>query len=183
MRHNPLPTEYVEALDSNETFCLIIMGKDPYPKEAVGIPFCKPSWDSMCDKRISGLFVLQSIGLDIKKARNGFKVPADYFVYLAKEKGIAFLNLSYHYLNDSVRKKHYVQLQSAEKVNKKYLFRSKATVLCGEAKKIIWYEGDYPSLHYAVHPSRQCNIHKNQKVRDSWSEWWSDGALKKKFQL
>jgi hypothetical protein len=179
VRKNPLPQKYKEALDSKDLFRLTIVGKDPYPQKAVGIPFCKPSWESMCDKRISGLFVLQSLGLDIKKARAEFYSPVEFFIYLVREKGIAFLNRSYHYLGGAVLKKHDPQLEDAEKINQKYLQKSQNTVLCGRWQEKHRHQKDFDNLNYAIHP----DIRNRNLNRASWSEWWSEGALKKKFRL
>lgn len=184
MDYHPLPNDYVESLNSRKFFTLTIVGKDPYPTDPIGIPFCKPDWSSMCDKRCSGLVVLKSLGEDVEKAKEEYLVPKDYFVHLAEKKGIAFLNISYYYLGgDSVGLKHKKYIQSTERINKEYLKKSNVIILCGQADKICWYEGDYSHLdcNEVVHPDIRNKNSKHANVRDSWKEWWSEGSLKKKY--
>jgi len=184
MNHHPLPDKYVAALNVRDTYVLAIMGKDPYPTDAVGIPFCKPTWGTFCVDGVSGLDVFRSLGVDVEKARKKYKEPCDFFIYLAVEKGIIFLNLSYHYLASKCRKNsHDMQLKSAERINRQYLLASKNIVLCGEADKIRWYQNDYQNLHKAVHPDTRCKISRFEKVGDCWQKWWSENALKIRFKI
>lgn len=184
MRYHPLPTEYINALNLRESYSLVIMGKDPYPTGAVGIPFCKSSWDSFCVEGVSGLYVFRSLGINVNEIRRSFCNPREFFIYLARNKGIVFLNLSYHFLDGVCRKKkHHSQLLSAEVINQKYLQASRNTVLCGEANKIRWYKNSYNNLHEAVHPDARCKISKHEDVRDDWYKWWSENALKERFEV
>jgi len=184
MTYNPLPKEYINALNSRNGYCLAIMGKDPYPTGAMGIPFCKSNWDEFCSKNVSGLDVLKSLGVNIKVVRCQFKSPSEYFIYLAKEKGIIFLNLSYYFLDSACRKStHSSELQEAESINKNYLYNSQNIILCGEANKIRWYKSSYKNLHSVVHPDNRCKISPYENIRNEWYEWWSEDSLKNKFKI
>lgn len=184
MEYNPLPEEYINALNSRNEYCLAIMGKDPYPTGAMGIPFCKSNWVEFCGKNVSGLDVFKSLGINIKVVRSQFKSPSEYFIHLAEEKGIIFLNLSYYFLNSACRQRtHSNELQESENINKNYLHKSQNIILCGEAKKIRWYKDSYNNTHIAVHPDKRCKISQDEKTRNGWSEWWSENSLKDKFKI
>jgi len=64
MCYYPLPAKYIEKMYE---VCpeLVIVGKDPYPSAAMGIPFCKPSWTMMANQTISGFHVLNSLALTL----------------------------------------------------------------------------------------------------------------------
>ena len=160
------------------------MGKDPFPSDPVGIPFCKPDWDHLNDDLCSGRHVLASLGVDIAAVRSDYIVPADFFQYLASAKGIAFLNLSYHFLDGTCRTgKHRAALQNAVAVNDAVLSKSRYVVLCGEASKYRWY-GNKPSHAYeAVHPDVRCRISRYPNVAAQWRAWWAFGAIANKFGI
>lgn len=64
MCYHPLPPEYHEILKKKRNFSLIIMGKDPFPTDPIGIPFCKKTWDEQLGVVCSGRYVLESLGMD-----------------------------------------------------------------------------------------------------------------------
>lgn len=160
------------------------MGKDPFPQDPVGIPFCKPDWEQLNDDRCSGRHVLASLGVNTVAVRSAFAVPADYFNYLARVKGIAFLNLSYHFLDGPCRKgDHRAELLQAAAVNDPVLSKSRCVVLCGEASKYGWY-GNKPShAHEVGHPDVRCRISRFPKVAAQWQAWWSSNAIAQRFGI
>lgn len=182
--HHPLPKEYLAILREKDSLILSIMGKDPYKTDPVGIPFCKPNWDLMCKVGVSGLAVLRSIGVDIDLAKKKYASPEELFLALARDDGIAFLNLSYYYLGGSCRKgEHKELLISGEAINHRILKKSERIILCGEAKQHRWYGESLRNSYNAVHPDTRCKISKYQKVRDNWQEWWGSGAIASKFNI
>lgn len=184
MEYHPLPEEYINALGTKEEYCLTIMGKDPYPRGATGIPFCKPDWDTFCAYGVSGLSVFRSLGVDIRSVRSKFNQPSDYFIYLVQEKGVVFLNLSYHFLAGRCgKKKHSEQLRNAEEINRQYLHKSKNIILCGEANKIRWYEDTYNDIHSVVHPDIRNKYSSYESVKNCWLDYWRDTALKEKYNI
>ena len=180
MNYYPLPNDYIKALKIQKSYKLAIVGKDPYPTDPIGIPFCKPDWKSMCDGRCSGLVVLKSLGIDVEKAKNQAS-PRALFIYLVR-KGIIFLNLSYHFLNGPVKRHHLKILEEAYGINHAYFLKSEEIIFCGEAKKIQWVGESYPNSHFVLHHSHFV-LHPDMrnKWRSPYDEWWSENALKRKF--
>ena len=160
------------------------MGKDPFPMDPIGIPFCKPDWDLQDDDLCSGHHVLASLGVDMMAVRGVFAVPADYFQYLANARGIVFLNLSYHFLDGPCRKgRHRAELIQAATINNPVLSKSRRIILCGEASKYRWYGDKPPHAHEVVHPDVRCRISRFSNVADQWREWWSVNAIAQRFRV
>ena len=72
----------------------VIVGNDPYPKNAMGIAFCKESWKELKRKNESGYHLLNALGIDIAKAEIKFPDNASDFFCLMLEKGLVFWNAS-----------------------------------------------------------------------------------------
>lgn len=184
MNHYPLPAKYLGILQDKSEFVLTIMGKDPFPQDSIGIPFCKPDWERQTNDLCSGYHVLASLGVAFPTVRSIFTSPTDYFHHLASVKGVVFLNLSYHFLGGKCRKlRHRAELLQAASVNNAILSKSRHVLLCGEASKYDWY-GNKPSYaHEIVHPDVRCRISCSPKVADQWQSWWSSGAIAKRFGI
>ena len=181
---HPLPDDYLDLLRKRENLILTIVGKDPYPRGRVGIPFCKPTWETMCDDTTSGFHVLRSLGLNMDAVRSRYARPRDLFLRLARDHGIAFLNLSYHYLEGDVRKRrHEEELKFACKINQPLLEKSSNVVLCGQAKRIDWHGKKAKKWVEAVHPDVRNKISRIQHVSDDWQKYWRPNALAKKFRV
>lgn len=184
LRHHPLPDDYLTILNDRAEFALTIVGKDPYRDEPTGIPFCKPNWEAMCDETTSGLHVLYSLGIDVERARQQFPSPRELFISLARDHGVAFLNLCYHYLDGDVRKvRHRAELLSANAINRPILARSNAVILCGQAKRIHWYGGRVARSIEATHPDVRNRISRHSTTRANWAKWWRPNALAGEFAL
>ena len=180
--YHPLPDDYLALIAARDVLSLTIMGKDPYPTEPMGIPFCKPTWDTMCEDRASGLHVLLSLGVDIDTERERHQSPRELYCCLARDRGIAFTNLSYHYLGESARRdRHSQELRSAESINCEIVGKSRALILCGEASKRRWYSNTPPAgiQKSVVHPDNRCRISPYDAVRSGWLEWWQPRAIEK----
>jgi len=179
--HHPLPPDYLLALKNSSTIHLAIMGKDPYPTAPVGIPFCKPDWESQFDDKCSGGYVLNSLGLNPEMLVNEFNEPIDLFMFLA-QRGIVFLNLSYHYIGGPIRKmRHHDVLLNAKDINSPILDRSQRIILCGEAWKNKWYDSNRVSSIKVCHPDNRNRINPNRY--EEWARWWSSNALKNMYTL
>lgn len=163
---------------------LTIMGKDPYPGARTHIPFCKPDWAAMEEHTCSGLFVLQSLGIDLARTKARHSLPEDLFVWLVEEHGIAFLNLSYHFLGEVARKgKHQAELRAAELRNRTALGASKNVLLLGEAAKHRWYGVRPAHCLNVVHPDNRNRITRCTKTRQAWASWWAPHQLAARFNL
>ena len=184
MSHHPLPEKYLGILLDKQEFVLTIMGKDPFPHDPVGIPFCKPDWERQTDDLSSGYHVLASLGVVFPTVRSTFAEPTDYFHYLASVKGVAFLNLSYHSLGGPCRRvRHGAELLQAASVNDAILSKSRHVVLCGEASKYRWYGSKLSYAHEVVHPDVRCRISRFPKVAGQWQSWWSSSAIAQRFGI
>jgi len=129
--------DYQKIINNVTSINIVIMGKDPYPNESVGIPFCKPTWDSMLADSCSGRHVLNSLSIDLLSYEKDslveiYKTPIDLFIELV-DKGIVFLNLSSDFIGGPIRKKnHKKQLKKTLSINAPILEKSDHIICCGE---------------------------------------------------
>ena len=158
------------------------MGKDPYPHQANGIPFCKDSWNDLCKHNCSGFTVLQSIGIDLKQAKSNNASPVELFNNMASL-GIFFLNLSYEFIGKPIRKhKHFHLLKHAYDINSNFIHQDCPVILCGEALKLIWLTTQQSTnWHNAIHPDTRNT--KTQQRLEQWRQWWTPNAIIDKFGL
>ncbi|MET2947768.1 hypothetical protein ABXV18_06670 [Vibrio owensii] len=172
--------EYYDRASECSSFTLCIMGKDPYPQDAIGVPFCKPDWESMIADNCSGYHVLKSLGIfrdeqSLERLRNLYSQPIEIFLKLL-DLGIVFINLSNVFVGEVIRKgRHREHLVDTLDLNKPILDKSDHVILCGEAWKHTWY-GDWDdSFYFVVHP----DIRNRNKPQTStwWTCWWGSNAL------
>jgi len=177
--YHPLPETYIEILTSKNDFDLIIVGKDPYPSSPIGIPFCKGTWVELLQYNCSGSHVLASIGVDLVAAKEKYTTPDKLFEALAKE-GIGFLNASYHFLDsDKILKKHHCYIEEALILNKPIVEKSKACILCGQAKIINKYISGRAYVFEVIHP----DVQTKRLYKKQWNETWLPNILKSTFNL
>lgn len=179
MRHFPLPNDYATRLSESNAFGLVVMGKDPFPSDPIGIPFCKQTWALQLADKCSGLHVLQSLGTNLEEVQASYSQPKDYFLKLAI-RGIAFLNLSYHRVDKSiVLKDHKHILADAYEFNRPILERAQQAILCGEASKQRWNAPLSPTQYIAIHPD--IRNRNNPRRIDAWNLWWQPNAIVRRF--
>jgi len=175
MRHFPLPNDYATILSETVRYGLVIMGKDPFPSDPIGIPFCKETWALQLSDNCSGLHVLQSLGTNLAEVQVLYSRPKDYFLELAI-RGIAFLNLSYHFVGKSiVLRDHRNILAEAYQLNRPILERAQQAILCGEASKQRWNVPLLPAQYIAIHPD--IRNRNNWRRIDTWNSWWQQNAI------
>ena len=175
----------LERLRGNLTpLKLAIVGRDPYPDDAIGIPFAKPTVQQTASS-LSGGKIFQSLGIDIRSWRG--KEVRTLFEKLLKQR-IVFLNTSYVFLGKGplAQRKHGVFLHCANTANSTIIDNTKQVVLCGEAVKgYKWANGlatkaSLPQkFHCAPHPSARAY---NRNVTE-FQKYWSPGALVNMFDL
>jgi uracil DNA glycosylase len=100
-QHFGLEKSYLDICEQMNKIDLVIMGKDPFPNDAMSIPFCKKNWKLLSNKGQAGFSILNSIdykNFNINNYLNGkcTLTPQKYFHKLAK-KGIVMLNASYYF--------------------------------------------------------------------------------------
>ncbi|WP_208729707.1 hypothetical protein [Corallococcus exercitus] len=177
IRHVPLSSAYLGLLTSCERLQLLISGKDPFPTDPIGIPFCKGSWREQFDDTCSGGIVLQALGFTPEALQARFTTPADCFMRLV-DFGIGFINLSYHFLDGAAREADEAPyLKSAAEINKPLLAKAERVLLCGEAAKMHWYAGTRPYDHIVCHPDRRNAITERDEIRMAWQATWAPGKL------
>lgn len=169
-------------LPSSNGIKLVIMGKDPYPRNPCYIPFCKPNWEDQLSDRYCGVAVLRSVGLNIEFVSTIFNKPIDLFLSL-RQQGIVFLNLSYKYVGKKITKvDNILDLIEAHTINEPILNLSDNVILCGEARKLKWVHlFDRDRYHCVVHPDPRNRRNPNRNSK--WSMWWNQDAILNKFNL
>lgn len=163
---------------------LVIMGRDPYPKAAMGIPFAKPTVQQTA-RSLSGGKIIQSLAIDTK-AWQGKDVQS-LFEKLLRQR-IAFLNASYKYLGKGpiTLGKHGAQLHCANAINSVIINSTENVVLCGEAAKGYKWANGLSSgailpakFHCATHPSAR--VYNRDEAE--FQKYWAPNALMDMFNL
>ena len=57
-QHFALEESYLDICAKMNKIDLVIMGKDPFPNDAMGIPFCKKNWELLSNKVQAGFNIL-----------------------------------------------------------------------------------------------------------------------------
>ena len=172
--------DYRVAVDRYTDFQFCIMGKDPYPTDATGVPFCKPDWESMIKDNCSGYHVLNSLGVDLRAysvefLRTRYPRPLNLFIHLLGY-GVVFTNLSQEFINGVIRKnRHQMQLRDGLQSNMAILEKSDTIILCGEAWKHRWYGQVDESFLNIPHPD--IRNRNNPPTSTCWKTWWEKGQL------
>lgn len=185
---------YLEQAMETETIHLVIMGKDPFPTDSTGIPFCKPDWKKQKKGKGAGYYVLRSVcGEDVFEEewqKKQYDEPQKLFEALGRE-GLVFLNASYVLLEGKNQRQ---LLEASFEINEFFLRCAEHVVICGKKAETLYsYNkekyGVKKSWQHVVHP---CGMSKGNKKENSrgkeigkeWQEWWgTGGAIKKKFKL
>lgn len=185
-----------QRIAKKQTLEISIMGKDAYPGAKTNIPFCKPNWLEMNAPECSGKDVLLSLGVDLQAAEK-MGTPEQFFCWLLEEHGIAFLNVSYHFIGELKtnkhgkdvlvsslgKEKHARYLIHAEQINRDILRNSKVVLLLGDAKKHHWYGEAHHNAFEVVHPDHRCRNSRYPHVRQTWQDWWSPNQVATRFRL
>lgn len=177
--YHPLPEAYKDFIVQKQYFDLTIVGRDPYSTSPVGIPFCKESWSELLRDNCSGYHVLSSLGIDLVAVKEKCSTPIELFETLAAE-GIAFLNASYHFLDsEKIPQKYLCYIEMATIVNKPIIKKSKACILCGQAKVIKKYIPEQADIIEVIHP----DVQNRKFYKDAWEKVWLPNTLKSTFDL
>lgn len=174
-----MSTPYLQAIPPGP-LQIALVGKDPFPKAATQIPFCKATWKEQLASNCSGRYVLASLGVTLSEAEAEYETPQGLFEAL-RSAGIVFLNASCSYIGGTiVRSKHLPLLAKAHIANKPVLQAAKNVIYCGEAWKVRWIE---PTLKgdLSIHPDVR-NKH-NPRTKDRWKQSWEEKALSNRLGL
>ncbi len=175
MQISPATIHYIERIPKT-ALQLAIIGKDPFPSDPTGIPFCKPFWEQQLAWNCSGLYVLRSLGLDLDIIQDAHLTPISLFESLLAE-GIVFLNASYTTIEGKItQSRHIPQLRAAYELNKNIIQSAETVIYCGEASKIKWVAPiKRTGSHCVVHPDVR---NKNRRITSNrWHKWWDTNAL------
>lgn len=177
--HYPLPQSYLSIINELDNLKLVIVGKDPFPKNPTGIPFCKFSWDEQLMDNNSGFHALRSLGINLDYAKSNYINPQKLFHKICSQ-GIVFLNCSYHFLGaNGLPTKDHNYVDKALLVNAPIIRNANNVLLCGEAKILKIKIPDISCFHKAVHP----DIRNRGLREEKWHEWWAKDAIMHRFGL
>lgn len=179
MRPIDATIKYISGV-SQTSLQLTIIGRDPFPTDPIGIPFCKPTWEQQLESNCSGRNVLLSLGIDLDAAEKEFKTPSGLFESLRSD-GIIFLNASYEFIDGKIRKyKHLKYLSDAWAINEPFINISTFVLYCGEANKIKWV-APINNDCCVVHPDIRNKI--NKYTSEQWKDTWSQNAIRETLGL
>lgn len=169
-------SDYFKKISGIGNFKLVIVGQDPYPRLATGIPFSKPSWDDL-KRNHSGHYLFSAlIGPDY---RTDYKTPDKLVISLA-DKGVAILNASYRFMRGKApsEKKHRKFVEEAYALNGEIFKKAKRILLCGQKTiKMCGWVGVIPDdskIHGVPHPAPY-----GRQDSPEWKKYWADYALSK----
>lgn len=176
-----LDEEYFKALKKayeDDNIKLVLIGLDPFPKNAIGIPFCKAEWKDL--KKGTGFRVFSSL-LDVDNFSAWPITPKNQAIELAKN-GVIFLNSSYELLRDPNRKKgRQVFLDKGLAFNAMFLKKAQ-NILCLGVVSFNHVEDEFKLTklkNFAYHPAARAL----QRADPKWKNFWDKGCLKHKFNL
>lgn len=176
--YHPLPDTYHAILRFHRELVLTIVGKDPFPTDPLGIPFCKGTWREQMKYNCSGSHVMAALGIDLVEVSSRIEAPRDLFYALAA-KGVAFLNASYHSLEaDGIPEEDFWCVDEALEVNLPLIEKSQTVILCGQAS-IIKSCVNKDDLVAYIHPDTQNRASR----RPQWEAAWLPNVLKERFGL
>ena len=104
------PKYFDSLLAEKDKLKFLFVGRDPYPRYPMGIPFCKTKIEELKKRNCSGRYLLHGFGVDIDKY-DGIKNTEEIFFSLLKDRGIGLVNASYFTIDDT-SKKYQVKLSN-----------------------------------------------------------------------
>lgn len=155
---------------------LVLLGRDPYRTGATGVPAFKDDWIAL-NKRFAGYNILCSL---LGKETLSDACAPRLLAFQLAEKGIVFLNCSYHYLSKEriCRDKHGRYAELAYKENRVFLARAGRVILCGQACSMLsWVKRDLDKDRYKCAPHPALQARNRMKDRSRWDQYWQENAL------
>lgn len=171
--------EIKNNLKNGEKIKAVLVGRDPYDGEALGIPFSVKEWVDLPGSRKgnSGRYLLESL---TDKSRNDLAEEHDNPTRCIEDcllpQGIILLNSSYEFLKDCKFKKK--ARDNAYQFNKLFYAHCDNIFILGkktqESQRARNRQGKFSFIEIP-HPCCQAKSSK----KDEWEHYWSKGALKK----
>jgi hypothetical protein len=167
MRNPKYHEKYFKELNKLKSIKFLFIGKDPYPNDANGIPFCKDLKIEMQKDNCSGRHLLMGFGINIDKDSRD---PENIFFELLSKHGIGFVNASYYYIGKDKLSKE--EIQFSELKNSK-LFAKAAIIIStiGSQKLINKYVNPIKNAISVYHPD--VRNRNNPKTNKKWMIYYS----------
>lgn len=124
--------EYFDSLIMVDKIKILIVGRDPYPKGSMGIPFCKDDIKELRKHNCSGKYLLKGLGIDIDNEK---RESNDIFFDLLKTKSVGFVNASYFYIGTEKPKRY--QVKYSNLLNQQIFKKSEFVVMTNSAEKLL----------------------------------------------
>ena len=124
--------DYFDSLIMADKIKILIIGRDPYPKGSMGIPFCKDDIKELRKHNCSGKYLLKGLGVDIDSDK---REPNEIFFDLLKTKSVGFVNASYFYIGTEKPKRY--QVKYSNLVNQQIFKKSEFVIMTNSAEKLL----------------------------------------------
>ncbi len=161
---------YYGKLVNTKAIKLLFIGKDPYPTNPNGIPFCKPTIKELKDGRCSGRYLLNGLGINIDNYSDTDN-SIEIFYNLLDKKGIGFLNASY---NPPPNKKLSEEDQKKFKAKNEIIIQKSNLVVTsiGAQKLLKQYleQEELDKINIVCHPDVR---NKSRNHKESYQRIWN----------
>lgn len=158
---------------------LVIVGQDPFPTGATGIPFSKETWKEQLAPSSAALYVLNTLGIDADAAKAEFKSCPDELFRALRDQGVVVLNASYTLPDE--RKSSALSwsavLDESRTYDRGILERAERTVLCGRIAQRLSKLPYVNNPEHYVHPAVRNKTHPITSVREAWHKQWGNPSL------
>lgn len=160
---------------------LLFIGRDPYPRKAIQIPFCKETFNELKDGKCSGRYLLNGLGVDLDDF-NKYREPYELFLDLLKDKRMAVINASYDKLNNN--KLNEVQIKSFKEINTPIIKKADFVIASIGAKKILKQYLDQNLFNKIIEVCHPDVRNKSKNHKELYEEiWTTKSGLLKKFNI
>lgn len=174
--------KYFEKLVNTKEIKLLFIGKDPYPTNPNGIPFCKPTIKELKDGRCSGRYLLNGLGINIDNYSDTDN-STEIFYDLLDKKEIGFLNASYS--PPPNKKLSEEQRNNFKNKNENIIKKANCVVTSIGAKDLLRQylsHNELDKIEIVCHPDIR---NRNNKIHKEMYNliWETENGLLNKFNL
>ncbi len=182
MNIDAFANNYYQAATELKEIDLLIIGQDPYPKDANGVAFCKNELEQFFDESCCGKDLLFSLGMSEDFVRKGFANPRHCFQNLLVKHKICFINASNAVTKDMNETQLELILEESKEFNLPFLKKAKQIIILGTGKTKEYYHRYNCGIEYTeavIHPTGR----NKKEYLSQWKKIWGTNYLQIKYDI